>query len=102
MQREHPPVTKPVNMVQHPSALQLTWKQCSVNVSAYRASMPVHPGDGASCAAIACSECLEMWKHRLSSSCHMHAARHMVYAARLPDAHSTGTTADVDAATSWK
>lgn len=34
------------------------WKQCSVKRSANRASMPVQAGAGASCPAMACSECL--------------------------------------------
>ena len=34
------------------------WKQCRSNVSARSSSMPVQPGAGASCTAIAWSECL--------------------------------------------
>jgi len=38
------------------------WKQCRSNVSARSSSMPVQPGAGASCTAIAWSECLQVPK----------------------------------------
>ena len=37
----------------------LTSRQCRSKVSASSNSMPVHPGTGDSCAAMACRECLE-------------------------------------------
>lgn len=36
------------------------WKQWRVNVSAYKASIPVQPGLGASCCDIRCMECLPL------------------------------------------
>ena len=54
------------------------WKQCRLKLSAYSTSMPVQPGAGDSCPAIACSECLRdgvqliCWHHIDGSAQHNH------------------------------
>lgn len=69
----------------------LTWKQCSVKVLAYIASMPRHPGAGASCAAIACSECLQAYMAPLVPGVHAWRRHAPLHASNRRDSEASST-----------